>query len=128
MANLFFGFEDIGLAHKEVERDDAVAFVDAFINAVAGDCTFGGSFRVGQGEAVTVIRFSLADGVIDNCVVLGMYREVENSYGVASPSCLQGIANNSVFHDFREVEAVLVVILSLTHRAGELVGRNVLYG
>ena len=71
LANLPFGFEDIGLANEEVKRDEAVASVDVFINAVAGDCAFGGCFRVSQGEAVTVIGFSLADGVIYNCFMFG---------------------------------------------------------
>jgi hypothetical protein len=129
LANLPFGFEDIGLANEEVKRDEAVAPVDAFTGMAdrKGLPVFG-RLRMVYVYPVLVIAFSLADGVIDNRVVDGVYRKVKNPYGVASPSCLQGVAYDGVPHDFREVEPILGVILSLAHLAGELEGRNVLYG
>ena len=126
LANLPFGFEDIGLANEEAEVYDRIASVDAFIGMAdrKGLPVFG-RLRMVYVYPVLVVAFSLADGVIDNRVVDGVYREIECPHGITEPAGLQSVADNSIFHDFREVEPILGVTLSLAHLAEE---NRIIYG
>ncbi len=129
LANLPSGLEEIGLTHEEVQVDDGITAMDTLSGAVErkGRAIVRG-LCVGQGEAVTVVRISLADGIINHRVVPGMHPEVKNPHGIASPLGRYRVANDGVPHDRVEVKIVFCIIPSLANLTEELKRRNLLYG